>query len=175
VDVESFQSGKLQIDNDFTEKLRNEQYMGLFVTPDMVDMTQRGDFAITRWTSNQLFTKRIMLLQRITEQSAKRYVTIYCNSSGELINRMQAAIRQVEEKLPEFYRNRTAEEDHIQFDSVLKEFFRAYEVNLPSPNNTQADTAKDQIEKKRRSGMRCCRTTWRTGCMTRHWAMSSSP
>lgn len=148
VDVESFQSGKLQIDNEFTEKLRNEQYMGLFVTPDMVDMTQQGDFAITRWTSNQLFTKRIMLLQRITEQSAKRYVTIYCNSSGELINRMQAAIRQVEEKLPEFYRNRTASEEHIQYDSVLKEFFRAYEVKLPSPNNTQADTAKDQIEKE---------------------------
>lgn len=48
VQVDSYQSQKQMIDPEFTNELKTQQYMGLFVTPDMVDMTQQGDFAITR-------------------------------------------------------------------------------------------------------------------------------
>lgn len=148
VDVEAFQSNKLQIDQEFTNQLRNEQYMGLYVTPDMVDMTQQGDFAITRWTSNQLFTKRIMTLQRVTCRHAKKYVETYTRSDGELIRQIQASIRENLDKLPDFYRNRTPQEDPIQFQAVIDEFFRAYRLELPSPNSTLADTATEQITKQ---------------------------
>lgn len=148
VDVEAFQSGKLQIDQEFTNSLRNDQYMGLYVTPDMVDMTQQGDFAITRWTSNQLFTKRIMTLQRITCKHTQKLVETYVRSDGELLRRIQQAIRENQDKLPEFYRTRTPQDDPIQFQSVIDEFFRAYRVELPNPNSTKADQALEQIQKQ---------------------------
>lgn len=148
VDVEAFQSGKLQIDQEFTNSLRNDQYMGLYVTPDMVDMTQQGDFAITRWTSNQLFTKRIMTLQRITCKHTQKLVETYVRSDGELLRRIQQSIRENQDKLPEFYRTRSPQEDPIQFQSVIDEFFRAYRVELPNPNSTKADQALEQIQKQ---------------------------
>lgn len=147
VDVEAFQQGRPMIDQTFTDALRNEQYMGLYVTPDMVDMSQQGDFAITRWTSNQLFTKRIITLQRITCKHTRRYVETYARSSGELIRQIQSAIRDNEDKLPEAYRNKTPAEDQILYQSVIDEFFRAYDVELPNPNSTKSDTAMDQLTK----------------------------
>lgn len=148
VDVEAFQSGKLQIDQEFTNSLRNDQYMGMYVTPDMVDMTQQGDFAITRWTSNQLFTKRILTLQRITCKHTQKLVETYVRSDGELLRRMQQGIRENQEKLPEFYRTRSPQDDPIQFQSVIDEFFRAYRVELPNPNSTKADQALEQMQKQ---------------------------
>lgn len=148
VDVESFTANRPQIDQTFTDALRNEQYMGLYVTPDMVDMTQQGDFAITRWTSNQLFTKRIITLQNITCKHVRKDVETYVRSDGELIRQIQQVIRENEDKLPDAYKGLSPQEEHIQYQTVIDEYFRAYRVELPNPNSTQADTQLDQLNKK---------------------------
>lgn len=148
VDVESFTANRPQIDQSFTDALRNEQYMGLYVTPDMVDMTQQGDFAITRWTSNQLFTKRIITLQTITCKHVRKDIETYVRSDGELIRQIQQAIRENEDKLPEAYKDLSPEEEHIQYQTVIDEYFRAFVVELPNPNSTQSDTMLDQLNKK---------------------------
>ena len=147
VQVDSYQSNKQMIDPEFMNELKNQQYMGLFVTPDMVDMTQQGDFAITRWTSNQLFAKRIKQLQVITCRHAKKFVRAYTFSSGYLIQKMQKAIEDVKDKLPENYCNLTAKEEPLLYQAVLEEFMDKLELELPTPSSTKFTTQLEEMQK----------------------------
>lgn len=149
VNVEDFNSQKQMIDNDFMDRLEKQVYMGFFVTPEMVDATQSSDFAITRWTSNQLFAKRIKNLQKITERFCENFVTIFCNSSGIVINQLQDIIDAAKEKLPPIYLEKGGEngQSNVMYDTVINEFFRVLEIKLPSPDNTKLDTQMDQLNK----------------------------
>lgn len=147
VQVDSYQSNKQMIDPEFMNELKNQQYMGLFVTPDMVDMTQQGDFAITRWTSNQLFAKRIKQLQIITCRHAKKFVKAYTFSSGYLIQKLQKAIDSVQEKLPDTYKNRPANEEPLKWQLVLEEFMEKLELELPQPSSTKYQTQLEEMQK----------------------------
>lgn len=149
VNVEDFQSQKQMIDNEFMDRLEKQVYMGFFVTPEMVDATQSADFAITRWTSNQLFAKRIKNLQKITERFLEDFVSIYSNSSGTIINELQQIIDASKEKLPPIYLEKHGEDgqSYVQYDTVINEFFRVLEIKLPSPDNTKLDTQMDQLQK----------------------------
>ena len=149
VNVEDFQSQKQMIDNEFMDRLEKQVYMGFFVTPEMVDATQSADFAITRWTSNQLFAKRIKNLQKVTERFLENFVSIYSNSSGTLINELQQIIDSAKDKLPPVYLEKQGEDgqSYVQYDTVINEFFRVLEIKLPSPDNTKLDTQMDQLQK----------------------------
>lgn len=149
VNVEDFQSQKQMIDNDFMDRLEKQVYMGFYVTPEMVDATQSADFAITRWTTNQLFAKRIKNLQKITERFLHKYVTVYSMSSGTIIHELQDIIDAAKEKIPAQYMERGGEDGThgVLYDNIIEEFFRVLEVKLPSPDNTKLDTQMDQLNK----------------------------
>jgi hypothetical protein len=149
VNVEDFQSQKQMIDNDFMDRLEKQVYMGFYVTPEMVDATQSADFAITRWTTNQLFAKRIKNLQKLTERYLAWYVTIYSMSSGTLIHELQSIIEAAKEKIPAQYLERGGDNGShgVLYDNIIEEFFRVLEVKLPSPDNTKLDTQMDQLNK----------------------------
>lgn len=149
VNVEDFQSQKQMIDNDFMDRLEKQVYMGFYVTPEMVDATQSADFAITRWTTNQLFAKRIKNLQKITEAYLHKYVSTYAMSSGTLIHELQDIINAAKEKIPAQYMERGGDNGThgVLYDNIIEEFFRVLEVKLPSPDNTKLDTQMDQLNK----------------------------
>ncbi len=149
VNVEDFNSNKQMIDNDFMDRLEKQVYMGFYVTPEMVDATQSADFAITRWTTNQLFAKRIKNLQKITEVFLHKYVSVYSMSSGTIINELQNIIEAAKDKIPAQYMERGGEDGThgILYDNIIEEFFRVLEVKLPSPDNTKLDTQMDQLNK----------------------------
>lgn len=149
VNVEDFNSNKQIIDNDFMDRLEKQVYMGFFVTPEMVDATQSADFAITRWTTNQLFTKRIKNLQKITEAYLANYVSIYSYSSGSIIHELQNIIEAAKDKIPPQYLERGGENGThgVLYDNIIEEFFRVLEVKLPSPENTKLDTQMEQLNK----------------------------
>lgn len=146
VNVEDFQSQKQMIDNDFMDRLEKQVYMGFYVTPEMVDATQGSDFAITRWTSNQLFAKRIKNLQKITETFLKKYVSIYTFSDGSLIHDLQTIIEDNKGSLPASYLERQGNGE-VLYQSVIEEFIRILEIKLPSPDNTKLDVQMDQLNK----------------------------
>lgn len=146
VNVEDFNSNKQIIDNDFMDRLEKQVYMGFYVTPEMVDATQSADFAITRWTTNQLFAKRIKNLQKITEAFLADYVTIYSYSSGTIIHQLQDIIEAGKDKLPPQYLERVGE-GHALYNNVIEEFFRVLEIKLPSPDNTKLDVQMEQLNK----------------------------
>lgn len=149
VNVEDFNSNKQIIDNDFMDRLEKQVYMGFYVTPEMVDATQSADFAITRWTTNQLFAKRIKNLQKITESFLSDYVTIYSYSSGTIIHELQNIIDAAKDKIPAQYLERGGEDGShgVLYDNIIEEFFRVLEIKLPSPENTKLDTQMEQLNK----------------------------
>lgn len=149
VNVEDFNSNKQIIDNDFMDRLEKQVYMGFYVTPEMVDATQSADFAITRWTTNQLFAKRIKNLQKITESYLSDYVAIYSYSSGTIIHELQNIISAAKDKIPAQYLERGGEDGShgVLYDNIIEEFFRVLEIKLPSPENTKLDTQMEQLNK----------------------------
>lgn len=147
VQVDSYQSQKQMIDPEFTNELKTQQYMGLFVTPDMVDMTQQGDFAITRWTSNQLFAKRIKTIQQQTCRHGKKLVTAYTLSSGDLINRMQREIEGIKDKLPEKYRENATVGQVLKYQVLIEDFMEDLQLELPTPSSTKFQTQLEEMNK----------------------------
>lgn len=147
VQVDSYQSQKQMIDQEFTNELKTQQYMGLFVTPDMVDMTQQGDFAITRWTSNQLFAKRIKTIQQITCRHGKKLVQAYTLSSGELIKRLQEEIDAIGDKLPAKYRVTATSGNVIKHQELIEDFMEDIQLELPTPSSTKYQTQLEEMNK----------------------------
>jgi hypothetical protein len=147
VQVDSYQSQKQMIDPEFTNELKTQQYMGLFVTPDMVDMTQQGDFAITRWTSNQLFAKRIKTIQQATCRHGKKLVTAYTLSSGELIKRLQQEIDGIKDKLPEKYKITESQGNVIRHQELIEDFMEDLMLELPTPSSTKYQTQLEEMNK----------------------------
>lgn len=147
VQVDSYQSQKQMIDPEFTNELKTQQYMGLFVTPDMVDMTQQGDFAITRWTSNQLFAKRIKTIQQATCRHGKKLVTAYTLSSGDLIRKMQQEIDGIAEKLPEKYKITESAGNVIKHQQLIEDFMEDLQLELPTPSSTKFQTQLEEMNK----------------------------
>ena len=147
VQVDSYQSQKQMIDPEFTNELKTQQYMGLFVTPDMVDMTQQGDFAITRWTSNQLFAKRIKTIQQITCRHGKKLVQAYTLSSGELIKRLQEEIDAIGDKLPAKYRVTATSGNVIKHQELIEDFMEDIQLELPTPSSTKYQTQLEEMNK----------------------------
>lgn len=148
VAVEDTQSSKPMIDNEFMDRLRNQIYMGLYVTPEMVDATQGSDFAITRWTSNQLFAKRIKQLQKITERFIKKLVTVYVCSDGDLVGQMQREIEANLEKVPERFKGTSSNGGKdVLYREVIETILETLVVELPSPDNVKNDTQLEQLNK----------------------------
>lgn len=148
VDVTEFQSQKQQIDETFTQDLRRQQYMGLMVTPAMVDQTDDADFAITRWTNNQLYAKRIMMLQDTTCRHCRKFVKSYTLSDGVLLNRIQAVLRDNNDKLPENYRiTEGGVPSDIQYYEAIEEYFNVFRLELPRITNNQVDKQKEEYDK----------------------------
>lgn len=148
VDIQEFQSQKQQIDPEFSKELQRQQYMGLFVTPEMVDMTTQADFAISRWTTNQLYAKRIMMIQDDTCKHAKKLVKSYSLADGELVGRMQAVFKENNDGLPEEYR--VAGEDNpraLQYTEAIEEYFRVLKLELPRPESNRIENQKEEYDK----------------------------
>lgn len=149
VEISEHQSQKQQIDEAFTEDLRRQQYMGLFVTPGMVDMTDDADFAITRWTSNQLYAKRIMMIQDDTCKHGRKFVKVYTNSDGTLVGKIQAIFKEHNDKLPEELR--VNQEDDIPQDLLYRDAIEAYwdsfYLELPRPENNRVEKQKEEFDK----------------------------
>lgn len=153
VDLTEHQSQKQIIDENFTDDLRRQQYMGLIVTPAMVDMTDDADFAITRWTSNQLYAKRIMVIQDDTCKHAKNFVKIYSNSSGILTGKIQKVFRDNNDRLPERYRLAKKDEGSltspfdIEFEEAIEEYWKVFKLELPRPENSRAEKQREELNK----------------------------
>lgn len=149
VELEEYQSQKQIIDESFTDDLRRQQYMGLFVTPAMVDMTDDADFAITRWTSNQLYAKRIMMIQDDTCKHAKKFVKSYTNSDGILVGRIQRIFQEHNDKLPDEYRleKETVIPEELKYLDAIDCYFDSLYLELPRPENNRIDKQKEEFDK----------------------------
>lgn len=147
VNVEDYQSQRNMVDTAFTDELTKQVYMGLYVTPEMVDATQASDFAITRWTSNQLFSKRIRLLQKRTAYFLERFIKIYTVSDGDLTNQMQKVITDMIDKVPQQYKE-GAENNGLMHGALIEEFLNTFFVELPTPNNAKRESQLEQLQKE---------------------------
>lgn len=147
VNVEDYQAQRNMIDSAFTDELTKQVYMGLYVTPEMVDATQASDFAITRWTSNQLFSKRIRLLQKRTAYFLERFIKIYTVSDGELTNQIQQVITDMAEKIPAQYKQ-GADNNGLLHGALIEEFLNTLYIELPSPNNAKRESQMEQLQKE---------------------------
>lgn len=149
VELEEYQSQKQIIDESFTDELRRQQYMGLFVTPAMVDMTDDADFAITRWTSNQLYAKRIMMIQDDVCKHLKKFIRSYTNSDGILVGRIQRILAENDKKLPEQYRlsqDRQIPEE-LKYLDAIDVYFDSLYLQLPRPENNRVEKQKEEFDK----------------------------
>ncbi|WP_107333852.1 hypothetical protein [Klebsiella pneumoniae] len=149
VEISEYQSQKQIIDEAFTDDLRRQQYMGLFVTPAMVDMTDEADFAITRWTSNQLYAKRIMMIQDDTCKHGKKFVRSYVNSDGILIGRIQKIFEENNDKLPEEFQldKEATIPEELKYLDAIDAYFDAFYLELPRPENNRIEKQKEEFDK----------------------------
>lgn len=145
VDIEESRGTKQSIDPEFTEELTRLVYSGVYVTPEMIDATQDTDFAISRWTSNQLYSKRLRQWQRTTCRAEDDYIEAYTRSSGQLIHEIQKTIEEHENLIPQSYLD--SQEGQLKYEAVIDEFFRVFYTELPSPDNVKLDQQVEALEK----------------------------
>ncbi|ATA65379.1 virion structural protein [Serratia phage vB_SmaM_ 2050HW] len=111
-------------------------------------MTTQADFAISRWTTNQLYAKRIMMIQDDTCKHGKKFVKSYTLSDGTLVGRIQEIFREHNDQLPEEYRCNDMDNPYsLQYTDAIEEFFRVLYLELPRPESNRIENQKEEYDK----------------------------
>lgn len=114
------------VDTGLEERLTKLYYMGLGLSPEVVDLSNQVEFATSIVTSNLLLAKRVIILQDILCRHLTDYVRKYIYASGKLTARLMVIC----EKNPGLMGNLSSRAYVAKFVSELY-------VELPRPDTAQ--------------------------------------
>lgn len=135
VDIEDSNTNKTVVDNDLEERMRDQFFMSLGLSPETIDLSKNVEFATSVVSSNLLLAKRVINYQDkflVCLQDLVRKYTIF---SGNLQRDLEEAVNKIKSKLPKEYKNK-----HEEF---ITDFIYSIELTLPRPDTV---TLENQME-----------------------------
>lgn len=117
-----------QIDTAFSDDIRDQLRMGLWVTPEMIDTALGTDFATSIVANNALLAKRTKTAQKVLCKNRTMHIRKICYNDAMMMERIITVIKSNLESIPEAIRTRYSEEE------IALYFINTLEVSLPEPD-----------------------------------------
>jgi len=146
VNIDNFNSNITMPDSDLEEQMKNRQYLGLGLSPDLMDQASSLDLATSVVRRDLLLSKRVLNYQ--TQYCAKltRHLQIYTHYSGALLQELSEIVtngrRQAGEA--EIFKDMSDEE-------LVAKFVTSFSVGLPKPDTTTVENQSEAVNMQ--SGM----------------------
>ena len=141
VNIDNFNSNITMPDSDLEEQMKNRQYLGLGLSPDLMDQASSLDLATSVVRRDLLLSKRVLNYQ--TQYCAKltRHLRIYTHYSGALLDTLRAIVTE--------NRKKGAEIDlfkDMSDDELVAMFVSSFEVTLPKPDTSTVENQSEALD-----------------------------
>lgn len=128
VGMEYSNSNYTQVDTTFTDDLKEQNHMGLWVTPEMLDTALGSDFATSVVANNALFAKRTKNTQIQYCEQKTMHVRKLCYNDNLILTKLADAIKSNRDSLPAAIKETYSDEEIVMY------FINTLEVSLPEPD-----------------------------------------
>lgn len=160
--VENRASERVQVNTDLDELFKKRQYLGIGLTPEMVDQSMTVDFAQSIIQQNLLMAKRAMIIAKeFCHFIGNDFMQKYILNSKKLMDKLRDAVRAIEAKGTtgvELGNDQTTTAQSItdkeestdldrKIDLIVMHFINTFEVTLPEPDMTKVDLQVQAFQK----------------------------
>lgn len=128
VGMEYSNSNYTQIDTTFTDDLKEQNHMGLWVTPEMLDTALGSDFATSVVANNALFAKRTKNTQFQYCEHKTMHIRKLCYNDNVILTKLTEAVKSNRDSLPEAIKTNYTDSEIVMY------FINTLEVSLPEPD-----------------------------------------
>jgi hypothetical protein len=128
VGMEYSNSNYTQVDTTFTDDIKDQHHMGLWVTPEMLDTATGTDFATSIVANNALFAKRTKNTQLQYCELKTMHIRKLCYNDNIILTKLIDAIKSNRASIPENIANEYSDEEIAMY------FINTIEVSLPEPD-----------------------------------------
>lgn len=128
VGMEYSNSNYTQVDTSFTDDLKEQNHMGLWVTPEMLDTALGSDFATSVVANNALFAKRTKNTQIQYCEQKTMHVRKVCYNDNLILTKLTEAIKSNRSNIPAAIAEAYTDEEIVMY------FINTLEVSLPEPD-----------------------------------------
>lgn len=153
VDMEYLQNNVNEIDNEFTENLKNEFLLGLGIDPSSIDMSMGVELAQSIVTSNIMLAKRALIYQNKFCAGLTEYFKISCLQSPSLKSQLIDAILENKDVFNgQVFYKKLCDKDNakarVVANKLALKFLSEMYVSLPKPDLKTLEMQKNAIEEK---------------------------
>lgn len=140
VNIDNFNSNISMPESDLEEQMKNRQYLGLGLSPDLMDQASSLDLATSVVRRDLLLSKRVLNYQTQYCTKLTRHLRIYTHYSGALLDRLTSIVSE----------NRKKNSEVEQFKELSDEelvglFVSCFEVNLPKPDTSTVENQSEAL------------------------------
>lgn len=162
IDVTDESRSVVEPNSDLEEKITARIYMGMSLTPEIVQAGYNSDFATTVVAKNLLMAKRIAEYQKKLIPQISRHVRIYISNDITLQNKMvdiiKANMDTIKEGVNKFLEDTTIDEKDkekykVIFDNdediinyIINKYIEEITVSIPAPEMTEAAAMKTAFD-----------------------------
>lgn len=158
--VESVSSQRQEVNTDLMDHYKRQQYLGLGVTPEMVDRSMSEELATSLIQQNLLLAKRVKIYGEEFCGFQTEFVQNYTLTSSKLLDKLreivqttlangdktQSILKIIQDKetanLSGSGATRASEED---VEKLISFFVKQIKCTLPSPDTTSIAVQKDEL------------------------------
>lgn len=117
-------------DSDLVERLKEIQYSGLSVSPELIDRTKESELATGITQANLLQAKRVMVYQSTYEKHLSNFMRQYIACGGRLFHEIRKAYED----------NKSKKKD------TLPNIIAGLRIELPRPDTATVNSQKESFE-----------------------------
>ena len=128
VGMEYSNSNYTQVDTTFTDDIKDQHHMGLWVTPEMLDTATGSDFATSVVANNALFAKRTKNAQLQYCEHKTMHIRKLCYNDNVILTKLIETIKSNRSTIPEGISKEYSDEEIAMY------FINTIEVSLPEPD-----------------------------------------
>jgi len=132
LDVQDYNSSKVEIDRDLEEDIKARYFMSMGLSPETIDMSRDIEFATSVVTSNLLLAKRVILYQDKLLIQLQDHIAKFVRNSSILWDALM-------EKLDANKSGLGKENKKLDPEEVVNMFLDSLELTLPRPDSAKLE------------------------------------
>lgn len=139
VNAESFNTSLTEASPELEESLKRRHYLGLGVSPDLMDQAENLDLATSIVRRDLLLSKRVLKWQLSLCSQLVRHIRVYAIYSGGLLDALTEAVSSARKGEPEEFEDMDDQE-------LVSEFLYGLNASLPRPDGTTMENQRDAMD-----------------------------
>lgn len=138
VNIDNFNTSMGMVDTEHEEKMKRRQYMGLGLSPDIIDEASELDLATSVVKRDLLLTKRIITYQGVFTPQLSKHIRTVTKYTGTLVKQLHDILVDSKVKLPKKLKK-------LDAGALIERFIDNINVNLPKPDGVTLENQMSDL------------------------------